>query len=148
MVVCSFSCHSLTLFVFWVSLFVAVWLVMMENSLPNRASAPLSVLLAQVYYLLLQERNDEAVQLFASINPAATPSAGGSGDQKAIDHELQLQYDYLQAYLDFFSPNGPSVALCKWLGLVDSDFSVRSSFSDCVLLCFVRCNVVMGCNGM
>ncbi len=91
---------------------VCGFVLVVASSLSNRASAPLSVLLAQVYYLLLQERNDEAVQLFASVSPAAAPSAGGEADRKAIDSELQLQYDYLQAYMDFFAPNGPSVALC------------------------------------
>ncbi len=79
----------------------------------SRTRAPLGVQLAAVYYLLLQERNDEAVQYFSAINPQALTAASSGNamvDVKSED-ELQLQYDYLRAYLDFFNPNGPTVAL-------------------------------------
>lgn len=47
--------------------------------------------MAVVYYLLLQDRVAEALEFFESINPEQLAS--------------RIQYDYMAAYLDFFSPD-------------------------------------------
>ncbi|KAH7823119.1 putative ATP-dependent RNA helicase RhlE [Monocercomonoides exilis] len=70
--------------------------------------------LVLVYYLVLQERMKEAIELFDSIGSEAssssTPSSSSSNSEKdkklsAEDaHEMSLQYDYMRAYLDFCRP--------------------------------------------
>jgi len=45
-----------------------------------------------VYYLLLQERINEAIKIYQSINSESIPEQG----------ESRLQYDYFTAYLDFY----------------------------------------------
>lgn len=45
-----------------------------------------------VYFLQLQDREQEAINLFSRIKQ---PHEG----------ELKIQYDYLQAYLEFFKPD-------------------------------------------
>ena len=87
----------------------------------SRAKTPVSAQLATTYYLLLQDRNDEAVKFFANVKLAAASSASASASASSADSkaaspfagepELQMQYDYLSAYLDFFAPAGPTVAL-------------------------------------
>jgi len=47
-------------------------------------------LLSVTYYLLLQDRIDEARQFFARVDPRQIAT--------------KIQYDYLQAYLDFYTP--------------------------------------------
>ena len=47
-----------------------------------------------VYYLLLQDRIDEAVNIFSKINPKEVASD---------TLEYRLQYDYFAAYLDFYT---------------------------------------------
>lgn len=44
-----------------------------------------------VYYLQLQDRIDEAIALFQTVNPVGT------------DSSLKVQYDYMNAYFDFFT---------------------------------------------
>lgn len=77
------------------------------------------LVLQLAYYLLLQERVDEAQAIFNKIDrsvlkasltdtAAASPELSSSSSL-ANDHVLQ--YDYMQAYLDFFSVGGPTVAL-------------------------------------
>jgi len=65
-------------------------------------------LLALTYYLLLQDRVDEAMAVFGEI-----PHPGDKGKEKEGRNvsapETVIQYDYLQAYLDFFSEK-PSIA--------------------------------------
>ena len=48
-------------------------------------------LMAVTYYLLLQDRVEEALAFFGRVNPDRLP--------------VRLQYDYFTAYLDFFTPN-------------------------------------------
>lgn len=54
--------------------------------------------LCYTYYLLLQDRIQEAIKIFANINQ----------DEFKHDHTLKIQYDYMTAYLDFYtgSENG------------------------------------------
>ena len=52
-----------------------------------------SSLLVWVYYLLLQDRVDEAITTFRKID----------AKEIATSHNQQLQYDYLSAYLDFYT---------------------------------------------
>ena len=54
--------------------------------------------MAQCYYFLLMDRVPEAIRSFKSVSVAKARETA------------QLQYDYLAAYLDFFSPTGPSQA--------------------------------------
>eukprot|EP00899_Mesostigma_viride_P029406 jgi/Mesvir1/9650/Mv12142-RA.1 len=67
--------------------------------------------LAGAYYLLLQDRVDDARMAFAS--------AGAIGEEEG-DGPLRMQYDYMLAYLDMLSDDPvPSVALAlaaKYLG--------------------------------
>ena len=57
-------------------------------------------LMAVTYYLLIQDRIEEALEFFRRVNPDRLPT--------------RLQYDYFTAYLDFYSQNpqlaGPLVA--------------------------------------
>ena len=46
------------------------------------------------YYLLLQDRIDEAIKLFQNIDRDAIKEEG---------NECRLQYDYFAAYLDFYT---------------------------------------------
>ena len=50
------------------------------------------------YYLLLQDWIQEAIKIFAQVNP----------DEFKHDNTLKIQYDYMTAYLDFYtgSENG------------------------------------------
>ncbi len=48
-------------------------------------------LMAVTYYLLLQDRVEEALRFFQRVNPDRLPT--------------RLQYDYFTAYLDFFTPD-------------------------------------------
>lgn len=50
--------------------------------------------LTLIYYLLLQERINEALKIFNSISPGFADERAGEGS---------LQYDYIAAYLDFYS---------------------------------------------
>ena len=52
-----------------------------------------SSLLVWVYYLLLQDRVDDAINTFRKIDHK----------EIATTHQQQLQYDYLSAYLDFYT---------------------------------------------
>jgi hypothetical protein len=64
--------------------------------------------MAAVYYLLLQDRIDEARILFSKITAKAVKE---DGKADGSEHDSVLQYDYLTAYLDFFNPTGPTKAL-------------------------------------
>jgi len=48
--------------------------------------------LGLIYYLLLQDRVEEAIQFFGKINR----------EELRKNHQHELQYDYLSAYLDFY----------------------------------------------
>ena len=48
--------------------------------------------LGLIYYLLLQDRIEEAIQFFGKINR----------EELRKNHQHELQYDYLSAYLDFY----------------------------------------------
>ncbi len=50
-------------------------------------------LMVWAYYLQLQDRIDEAVKVFKRVNP----------DNLAKTGDLQIQYDYMNVYLDFFT---------------------------------------------
>lgn len=64
--------------------------------------------MAITYYLLLQDRIDDARTMFARI--AGVGVAKGEAKTTGDALEAELQYDYLTAYLDFFNPTGPTVA--------------------------------------
>eukprot|EP00823_Brevimastigomonas_motovehiculus_P006784 TRINITY_DN573_c0_g1_i2.p1 TRINITY_DN573_c0_g1~~TRINITY_DN573_c0_g1_i2.p1 ORF type:complete len:794 (-),score=232.61 TRINITY_DN573_c0_g1_i2:411-2492(-) len=68
----------------------------------KREAIPSYLLMSAVYYLLLQERTDEAVMLFGWVKPEELQSQ--SKNEKEAE-ELQLHYDYMCAYLDFFNTN-------------------------------------------
>ena len=63
-------------------------LYLIELGTPSQSS-----LLVWVYYLLLQDRIDEAITTFKKID----------AKEVATTHHQQLQYDYLSAYLDFYT---------------------------------------------
>jgi hypothetical protein len=56
-------------------------------------------LLVIVYYLLLQDRVDEAKELFEVVRKLIEKKK-----ENNVDCEMTLQYDYISAYLDFYSP--------------------------------------------
>lgn len=80
----------------------------------SRASVP--ELASVTYYLLLQDRVDEALAVYAQLNKNRAAGAGkGKGEEHkgaepaaASASQLALQLDYLDAYVEFFSASGPS----------------------------------------
>lgn len=65
---------------------------------PAAAVSP-NDLLAVTYHLLLQDRVEDALTTFAGVPRPPLPECWSS-----------LQYQYLAAYLDFYSPEGPAAA--------------------------------------
>ena len=63
------------------------------------AAPPLSLRLSLAYHWLLQDRIDEAIALVHAIT--SSPSS-----LSELNHVLNLQLDYLSAYLDFYNTNG------------------------------------------
>jgi hypothetical protein len=59
-------------------------------------------LLVVVYYLLLQDRVEEAKDLFREVEKLIENK---KGSLKNV--EMELQYDYIAAFLDFFTPFEP-----------------------------------------
>ncbi|KAH7832739.1 putative ATP-dependent RNA helicase RhlE [Monocercomonoides exilis] len=62
--------------------------------------------LVLTYYLLLQDRLDEARELFGMIGKGCSSASGSDGGKREneIEMEMQLQYDYMSAYLDMTDP--------------------------------------------
>lgn len=58
--------------------------------------------LTLTYYLLLQERVQDALQVFSKVK----------GEEVEKEKRLNLQYDYMRAYLDFYT-GGPKFKLAK-----------------------------------
>jgi hypothetical protein len=67
-----------------------------------------------IYYLQLQDRIDEACSLFETLDtPDEAMSKRGEYQLEAADKPmLEIQYDYMRAYFDFFlnSEGGFNVA--------------------------------------
>jgi len=74
-------------------------------------------LMASVYYLLLQDRITEAKAQFARINfvvktdqeAEGNPDEAKEIEQHNVPFDLELQYDYLRAFLDFYGDK-PNIA--------------------------------------
>lgn len=66
-----------------------VFLIQREGKLENKH------LLAHLYYLILLDRIDEAFELFEKVNVK----------QIRDSKEFEIQYDYINCYLDFFRSN-------------------------------------------
>jgi len=80
-------------------------------------------LMALTYYLLLQDRVDEALTVFAEIPHGEEKGKEKEGRTGLDSPHALIQYDYLQAYLDFFSEK-PSVA--QEIALKYADYPVPS----------------------
>jgi len=72
------------------------------------AKLPARCLMEATYYLLLQDRIDEARAMFERVDASRLRQ---ESRVQGVEMELALQHDYMAAYLDFFNPAGPSVAL-------------------------------------
>ncbi|KAH7832009.1 putative ATP-dependent RNA helicase RhlE [Monocercomonoides exilis] len=62
--------------------------------------------LVLTYYLLLQDRLDEARALFDTIGMESTSASGSTKQKRENENEMEmkLQYDYMSAYLDMTNP--------------------------------------------
>ena len=68
------------------------------------------------YYLLLQDRNLEAISIFSKIDPAQEIEKTGC---------LKLQYDYMAAYLDFYT-GAPEYKIAKKIAAAYINYPVNS----------------------
>mmetsp|Transcript_24071 Transcript_24071/g.21118 ORF Transcript_24071/g.21118 Transcript_24071/m.21118 type:complete len:281 (+) Transcript_24071:2815-3657(+) len=78
--------------------------------------------LTLVYYFLLQDRIEDALKMFARINP----------EDVKKDHEQELQYDYFAAYVDFYT-GYPNFKVAREVSKKHIDYPVlswRSLFVD------------------
>eukprot|EP01083_Nonionella_stella_P073566 199050_1 len=70
-----------------------LWQVCML-AVQRKADLPPTLLLEMTYYLLLQDRIEEAIEMFKSVKCSPNGVA------------TQIQYDYMRAYLSFFNEDG------------------------------------------
>lgn len=66
------------------------------------------------YYLLLQDRINEAIEVFQKIDPKSYEKQG----------RLKMQYDYMRAYLDFFVGSETGFKVAKSISKKYSDYPI------------------------
>jgi hypothetical protein len=93
---------------------------------PRFAIAPAD-LLAVVYHLLLQDRVNEALQVFSLVPPpldstihASNTTHKSSSSSSSSANWLTIQYDYMAAYLDFFRVHASSPLLATAAAVTSS----------------------------
>jgi hypothetical protein len=100
---------SFIIIFFFICLFINYCYLLLQNRfqeqykkllevLVRKASLSESDLLSISYYLLLQDRVDEALKHFGQITKS-------SDDVTKHASEFQIQYDYMAAYFDLYSEN-------------------------------------------
>jgi hypothetical protein len=70
-----------------------------ERRKERREAGGVGDMLVAVYYLLLQDRVDKARELFGEVEKTVEKRRKKEGNTV----EMEIQYDYIAAYLDFFS---------------------------------------------